>query len=250
MQNLLIYLHRKTKKESAQGCPLYFFMWYNLKMKNRDYKQFAPREIYHIYNRGVDKMEIFRDDEDFKIFLLRLEENLFPERSERNNFSKKEKRRKLLPPNSFDLICYCLMPNHFHIIIQQLGNTPVNKLVSKICTSYSMYFNKKYGRVGALFQDQFKAVLIEDNEQLLWASFYVHKNPLEAGLVDEICDYKWNSFFDYKNGSTEPLCKESIILKQFKSRSNFVSHFYELVKSKETDKKMIGFGDLFIDAYI
>jgi len=216
-------------------------------MRNRDYKEFAKNEIYHIYNRGVGKMNIFLDNKDHQMFLSRLEENLFPERIDKSEFSWNEKRRKILPSNSFNLICYCLMPNHFHLLIQQKTDLSITKLISKLCTSYSIYFNKKYNRVGAVLQDQFKAVLIKSNEQLLWTSFYIHKNPIEAGLVSNVYDYKWNSYLEYVNSMIEPLCKKDILLEQFKSKDSFVSYFQKSLVSKDTDYKLVGFQDLLID---
>src|SRR3989344_6862289 len=146
--------------------------FYNRIMKNRDYKEFAKDSIYHVYNRGVEKSDIFLDEEDYRLFLFRLKENLFPKNKK---LSIKKKRnvyvRKNLPPGAFDLICYCLMPNHFHFLIQQKTDLPIGKLISKLCTGYSMVFNKKNERVGGLFQDQFKAVLVDSNEYLSWVSF-------------------------------------------------------------------------------
>jgi putative transposase len=216
-------------------------------MINRDYKEFAPLSFYHIYNRGVGKMDIFNDIEDYKMFLSRLEENIFPERNEKAILSRSDKKRKVLPSNSFNIISYCLMPNHFHLLIQQLTDLPISKLVSKVCTSYSMNFNKKYDRVGTLFQDQFKAVLIENNEQLLWTSFYIHKNPLEANLISDIKDYAWNSCLDYLNINNSGLCAKNILLEQFGSPEKFASHFYESLNPLNTQYKMVGFQDLFID---
>src|SRR3989344_4787987 len=183
-------------------------------MKNRDYKNFAKGEMYHVYNRGVGKMNLFEDSDDFKVFLNRLKENLFPETAklaQDNKFSistryKKIYKRKLLPPNSFDLICYCLMPNHFHLLIQQLTDLSVNKLISKVCTGFSIYYNKKHNRVGSVFQDAFKAVLIENNEQLLWTSLYIHENPQKSGLVEKPEDYEWSSFLDYTDLNKNTLC--------------------------------------------
>ena len=216
-------------------------------MKNRDYKEFAPNEIYHIYNRGVGKMKIFLDDQDYGVFISRLKENLFPEKVDDTKLSWLEKRRKLLPPDSFSLVSYCLMPNHFHLVIKQLTDLPIGKIILKVCTSYSMYFNKKYNRVGTVFQDQFKAVLVENNGQLLWLSFYVHKNPLEAGLITEIEKYKWNSYLDYANLENDSLCKKDLLLEQFKNPQSFATHFKESLVSKEVNYKMVDMQDLFID---
>ena len=178
-------------------------------------------EIYHVYNRGVNKADIFKAQKDYEVFLSRLKENLFPEFVDKKKLSWLEKRRKLLPPNSFDLICYCLMPNHFHLLIQQKTDLPITKLISKICTSYAICFNKKHGRVGAVFQDQFKAVLVENNEQLLWTSYYIHKNPTEADIVINLKDYKWGSYSEYfdKENSFK-LCKKILLLSSLIPKSN------------------------------
>lgn len=218
-------------------------------MKNRDYKQFEKGGIYHIYNRGVGKMKIFEDEKDFRVFLYRLKENLFPEKKKVENFilRKKTYERKLLPPNSFDLICYCLMPNHFHLLIQQKTNLPISKLVLKICTGYSMYFNKKHDRVGSLFQGIFKAVPIENNEQLLWTSLYIHENPQKSGLVKTPTNYKWSSFLDYVEPNRNTLCKKDILLDQFNSPESYLKYFKDPEENKEAQNQMISFQDLFID---
>ena len=117
-------------------------VWYNFGMNNRDYKEFAKNEIYHVYNRGVGKMNIFKDEEDFKVFLFRLKENLFPEIMKRKDLPKSAYRRKTLPPNSFDLISYCLMPNHFHLLIKQNSDISISALILKLCGGFSKYFNK------------------------------------------------------------------------------------------------------------
>ena len=148
-------------------------------MNTRDYKKFAPGSYYHVFNRGNGKQNIFRNEEDYWFFLSRLEENLFPSRTTpspedglqgKNKKSNTPYERKVLPDESFDLLCYCLMPNHYHFLIRQNADVSIAKLISKVCTGYSKYFNKKYGRVGHLFQDKFKAVLVEDNDYLRWLS--------------------------------------------------------------------------------
>ena len=216
-------------------------------MKNRDYKEFAENEIYHIYNRGVAKMDIFKDQQDFNVFLLRLKENIYPNLLKNTETEISDKKRKRLPPHSFNLIAYCLMPNHFHLLIQQTNKTPASKLLSKLCTSYAMYFNRKYKRVGGLFQDQFKAVLIKNNAQLLWTSFYIHKNPLEAKITYDLKDYKWNSYLEYAGLVEEDLCKKNILIKQFNPQYDFIDDFNKTLKSKKSSHKMLEFYDLFID---
>jgi len=157
-------------------------------MNNRDHKNFQKGNYYHVYNRGNNKNPVFLDEEDFKVFLFFAKEAFYPE------FITKKHRRKILAKDSFGLVCYCLMPNHYHFIIEQKTEIPITKVIVKICTSYSKYFNKKYSSVGHLFQDKFKSVLIESNEQLRLVFDYIHNNPKEAGLVNNISDWKWSSY--------------------------------------------------------
>src|SRR3989344_4039803 len=96
-------------------------------MNNRDYKISASGQYYHIYNRGNAKQNIFLDDSDYKFFLLRLKQNIFPSEIENKKF-----RINPLPPNSFSILAYCLMPNHFHFLIRQNRDIPTGKLMLKL----------------------------------------------------------------------------------------------------------------------
>jgi len=162
-------------------------------VSKRDYKNFIQGGLYHVFNRGNAKMPIFLSPDDYEFFLLRLKQNLYPSRFEIKKNSVNGYTLKALPEGSFDLICFCLMPNHFHFILKQNSKLPISNLISKVCCSYSKYFNKKYERVGSLFQDQFKSVKIESNEQLLWLISYIHSNPVRAKLVDKPEDYLYSS---------------------------------------------------------
>ena len=207
-------------------------------MNNRDYKKFAPNNYYHVYNRGNGKMNIFRDTKDLNFFLFRLKEDVAPEKIpplQREIPSPRGYYRRPLPPNSFSVISYCLMPNHFHILIKQLTDVPVSKLIGKICTSYSKYFNKKYNRVGSLFQDQFRSVLVDDNSYLVWLSAYIHQNPKVAGIVAKPEEYKWSSCSEFIKGDSG-FCGKEIITKQFKTINDyekFVRGSSQIIKDKK-----------------
>ncbi len=217
-------------------------------MKNRDYKEFAEGEYYHIFNRGVGKMDIFLDDQDYLNFLKRLKIvlNLTPKRVPLLG-SDSEKGAPFLhlsplPENSFEIICYCLMPNHFHFIIKQLGDISISDLISKICISYSMYFNKKNDRVGSLYQDQFKAINIATDQYLLWLSAYIHQNPHVAGLVKNLADWKWSSYPDYIGARQGTLCKKDVVLERFKNAreyADFVDSGFDIIKNKAELKDLL-----------
>jgi len=210
---------------------------YDANMRNRDYKISAPGEYFHIYNRGNAKEKIFVEEQDFFFFLMRLKQNLFPDQEDRG-----QSRLQSLPPDSFSVVCYCLMPNHFHFLMRQNTDLPISKLLLKLCTSYSMYFNKKYNRVGHIFQDQFKQVWIGDNEYLTWLSAYIHQNPKVAGLANNIKKYPWSSYLDFIGERNDSLCRKEIILSQFNSvrdYENFVSDSFDIIKNGKLAKELL-----------
>ena len=128
------------------------------------------------------------------------------------------------------------MPNHFHFLIRQDSSTAVSKLISKVCTSYSKYFNKKYERVGHLFQDAFKAVRVESDSQLLWLSTYIHQNPAVAGIAQDLNTYAWSSYINYLGLKDGVLCNKEFILKQFaspKAYEKFVMENFEKITERK-----------------
>lgn len=154
-------------------------------------KIYVDEAYYHIYNRGVEKRLIFLDQQDYNVFLSYLKEYLLPKdekEMERRlmdlNTSYKEKDTiiKQLRLNNFadeiTLLAYCLMPNHFHFFIKQKSALSIDKFMNSLGTRYTKYFNAKYKRVGSLYQGVYKAVLVEDENQLVYLSKYIHKQGL------------------------------------------------------------------------
>jgi len=187
-------------------------------------------------------MDIFNDDSDYRFFLHRLKENLFPEQrtaplQEGRPLTGHRYIRKTLPGGSFSLISYCLMPNHFHFLIRQNSSLPVSKLFAKVCTGYSMYFNRKYDRVGALVQSKFKAVLVDSDAYLTWLSAYIHNNPKTAGLIEKLENWQWSSYLDYMSFRQGKLCEKDVVLSQFKNffeYGKFVEESLEKIQKKKS----------------
>lgn len=196
-------------------------------MNNRDFKKFAPKNIYHIYNRGNNKEKIFFDEEDYRAFLFRLGLCLGFTEKELNNeklTSMPSSRIRInnINNNNFKLHAFCLMPNHFHLLIEQLGDVPISNLMLKTCTSYSKYINKKHKRIGHVFQDKFKAVLIEDDPQLMWTSAYIHMNPVKDKLVKHPSEYLWSSYNDYASERNLPIINKELLLGIFGNLKNLI----------------------------
>lgn len=154
-------------------------------------KQYVENSYYHIYNRGVEKRIIFLDEQDYAVFLSYLKVYLSPKNEKEllvrfsdPNISYKEKGDilKLLRLNNFNdeitLLAYCLMPNHFHFFIKQKTSYSIDRFMQSLGTRYSMYFNKRHKRIGFLYQDTYKAILIENELQFLYLSKYIHKQAI------------------------------------------------------------------------
>lgn len=206
-------------------------------MNNRDYKNFSTGSIFHIYNRGNNKEPIFYDESDYRAFLLRLglalgieEEVLKQHPLTRTPYSR---IRLTAEKNLFKVHSFCLMPNHFHLLLEQCGDTPISTLMLKVCTSFAKYINKKYQRVGHIFQDQFKSVLIESDSQLMWTSSYIHMNPVDATLCKKPGDYPWSSYHEFLDQKAPLLTQTKFMLDMFGNIENFEQQTILLTSEKE-----------------
>lgn len=171
-------------------------------------KQFIEHGHYHIYNRGVEKRDIFLDKQDYLVFLHFLKKYLDP-----NLGSDPFWKYKSLT-NEVELLTFCLMPNHFHLLAKQITKNGITKLLRAICTNYVMYFNKKYERVGGLFQGKYKAVLVLDDIYLLHLSRYIHLNPPEGS---DPVNYPYSSYQYYLGYKNSSWIKPEEILSFFKT---------------------------------
>lgn len=190
---------------------------------------FTNEEIYHVYNRAVAKIPIFKQKRDCERYLNVIDYyryNNTPFRySFLNRLNKEQKEntiKNLHKENSrlVEIYAYCLMPNHFHFLVKQLEFNGIAGFMRNIQNSYAKYINTKYNRTGALFQALFKAVRIETTEQLLHVSRYIHLNPVLAYIIsiEQLEQYLWSSFPDYiKEKEITPFINTRYVLENFKS---------------------------------
>lgn len=158
---------------------------------------------YHVYNRGHNKQTIFYDAKDYQRYLKRLDE--YREKHE------------------VTILAYCLMPNHIHLLFRQDGDESIDRFIHRLHTAYTMYFNKKYERVGAVFQGKFKAKPIDTDEYLLHVSRYIHINPVELldtqpqglALRLELEKYPWSSYGEYVDVRSKFVSDPTIIRNYF-----------------------------------
>lgn len=191
-------------------------------------KFYLENSYYHIYNRGVEKRIIFLDTQDYNVFLRYLEEYLQP-KNESELFlrlsepdipwQEKEKIRKLLRLNNFfdkiTLLAYCLMPNHFHFFIKQTDPNTIDQFMNSLFTRYSMYFNRKYHRVGHLFQGVYKAVLITNENQFIYLSKYIHHQALYDSQGQALRMRQPSSYVDYIDEASTPWVHPEEVLEYF-----------------------------------
>ncbi len=172
-------------------------------------------ECYHIFTRSIAKYIIFNNDYDY----LRLVEmlNLFQYKDfcykyhmfKRLAISTQTRIINELHRNgnrSVDIIAFCIMPTHIHLVLQQLEDGGISNFMSKVLNSYSRYFNIKHDRIGPLWESRFKNKHIEDDEQLLHTTRYIHLNPVTANLVDKPEDYEYSSYNEYIMPYTRKIC--------------------------------------------
>ncbi len=203
---------------------------------------FVNGEFYHIYNRGTDKRNIFMDADDFARFLQSMKKfnTMEPIGSiYENSFIKDDQLGSRAPKRGklVDFIAYCLNPNHYHFILEQLVENGIEKFMQRL-GGYPKYFNKKYKRSGVLFQGKFKARHIDSNEYLLHISAYVNLNNKVHRLGSSASKSSWDEYLNKQKG----LCRKKIILDQFSNISEYKdfaeSSLKDILERKERYKKM------------
>ena len=156
-------------------------------------KKYGEEQYYHVYNRGVDKQPIFKEEDDYWYFLSLFKRHLSLE-VETNSAGYQFKNYK----NEVELIAFCLMPNHYHLLCYLKDPNGLRRLMQSVMTAYTMYFNKKYNRVGSLYQGIFLAAHVSTDEYLWHVSRYIHLNPVDIDVDFRMYPY---SSIDYFIGS-------------------------------------------------
>lgn len=188
------------------------------------------KEIYHVFNRSVAQQPIFRNKREYDLFTNLIEYYRFPSppvrfsHYSRLNIEDKTKfLNKLYRQNKYlvDIYSFCLMPNHYHLLLIQNTNDGIMNFVRLLQNSYARYLNIKTKRFGSLFQSPFKAKRIETGEQFIHIARYIHLNPLTSYKLNdfaELSSYPWSSYKDYQTNSDRKFIKINTLLGFFKNK--------------------------------
>lgn len=185
-------------------------------------------QIYHVFNRGINHQPTFLDKLEYKRAKLTINFYRF------NNLPTKLSKLLTLSNNDrikimdnlkkendqlIEILAFCLMPNHFHFLLRQIKDNGISKFLGNLQNSYTRYFNIKRERDGSLFLDQFKAVLIRTDEQLIHVSRYIHLNPYTSYVVkdlDHLFNYPWSSLAEYLENEPD-ICELETVMNFFKT---------------------------------
>jgi putative transposase len=196
----------------------------NRKIKDRSDES---KYYFHVYNRGVEKRNIFCDQSDYYRFIHDLYEFNDSEAADPHlgrigggrastnlkDFDVEYRQRDTI----VDIVCFCLMPNHFHLMVGAKDKKTLTKFMQKLGTGYAMYFNEKYKRVGCLFQGRYKSILIEQDAYLTHLSKYIHLNPIKKRSlgVTSLDTYKYSSYLDFSGKINIPFVTSRKFLEDY-----------------------------------
>lgn len=214
---------------------------------------FGPNEFYHIYNRGTEKRVIFSCRADYERFLALLYLCNSKENIHLNNYPKLRLAERLSLGRADSIInigAYCLMPNHFHLVVRGKEDNGISRFMQKVLTGYTMYFNKRNERNGVLFQGKFKAIHVKNDEYLKYLISYIHLNPIkiidrkwkENGIKNKkqaenfLDQYSYSSYLDYceRKRLEGKIINKAVLPKYFISVNNFKATTQDWLKYSPT----------------
>ena len=216
-------------------------------------RNFENDICYHVYNRGVEKRIIFLDHRDYERFLDTITYYLYSPTISYSHFlslgseTKKRYLDSIRKKKRVQILCYTLMPNHFHLLLKQEVEQGISQFIADISNSYTKYFNLKRSRVGNLLQGTFKATIIENGESFLQVSRYIHLNPYASSRVNwrkKLDTYPYSSYRNWIKGVSNTLVDVPAI-KQFIDYDK--KDYTQFVEAKKSVDPSIGIENMVLE---
>lgn len=184
---------------------------------------FACGATYHIFNRSLHKLPLFTNKKDFDLFLSSAKYYIQINPPVKYSIYRKQPDNYKLnfTKTLVKVIAYCFMPNHYHLILTQLENNGIHTFIHRLSSSYAHYFNIKNEKRGPVFEDRFKAVRVESQEQLIHLSRYIHLNPVTSYITENPSDYEYSSYNYYINKDKNNFVDWSDVMVSFKSSNDY-----------------------------
>ncbi len=207
-------------------------------------KHYSENGYYHLYNRGVAKGPVFLDQQDYLVFMSFTKEYLSAPKIPTAEELLLMKTPYILKNywHEITLLSFVLMPNHIHLLLKQKQSRSIESFMRSLFTRYVKYFNKKHDRVGHLFQDVYKGILVEKDEYLLWVSRYIHCNPQEIILPNQVLtNYSFSSYSTYLGLQNQTWVDPSDILAQFKNKKDYQNFVEDNEKEKDAPEMLSEF---------
>jgi putative transposase len=170
-------------------------------------EDFEEGKYYHIYNHAVSESLLFRNDEDYIHFLKLMS--------------------KFFNHTDFSILSYCLMPNHYHFLMQQKKDIPLFIYFNKLCHEYSLYYNKKYEIKGTIFRSKLQHIMINNDAYLGYLCSYIHLNPVKAGLTSMPENWNWSNYSEWigeKTGSIIDLMQRDLLFATAQVYKDYVNN--------------------------
>lgn len=179
---------------------------------------FHPNGYYHIYNRGANRLDIFRNDVDYVLLL-----KLIRKQAELMNIS---------------VIAYCLMSNHYHLLLRQNGEILVSRFMQAVFNVYTKAFNAKYERTGTLFEGPYKAIAVETNTYLLHLCRYIHRNPLEAAIVVRLEQWHYSNYPEFIGARNGTLVDREFVSQNFGTPAEYETFVLDYVPPEKIQQEL------------
>jgi REP element-mobilizing transposase RayT len=182
--------------------------------------RFLEGHYYHVYNRGANKEKIFRDGENYRFLLSWV------------------KRYSI--QFEISVIAYCLLPNHYHFLLRQDGLESISIFIQRIFNRYTKAFNKIHQRTGTLFEGPYKAIGIDNNEYLIHLCRYIHRNPLEAGLITDLLDWPYSNYLEWVGVRSGTLIDQQFVLEHFVNVEEYKRFVLDYFPSDRINQRIQG----------